>query len=340
MAYFECIIGGAGTTLTVTCDSVFAGKTITCTDGTTTLTAVCPSASPYIVEFDVETDGTWTISGTVNGKTHSISITLNTSATLHEIPTGSSVTPVANVQTWLHCANIWSKSYTTIAQVLADTSTLLALISSNNAVDYMARSTSWASAVTANSSAMTYIGANSYCTNKLLANSTWLNAIANSSYIESVLNVKVPTMTSNTTPSGEASASSVAGSHYAYWAFNDSTSNDDNWISANGSALPQWIYYKFPNQTRINALFLQNRNEGSAPDVCAVKDFKIQGSNDGTNWTDLGNYTNPSGDQLAIYKVGITNSTKYQYYRLYATSQYTGRYVRVAIQRLQFYGRA
>lgn len=63
------------------------------------------------------------------------------------IPDGRTVLPTDDIQIWLHCANIWNKTYTTLAEVLADTTTLLALINSPNAVDYMVRSTTWAVSV-------------------------------------------------------------------------------------------------------------------------------------------------------------------------------------------------
>lgn len=86
MAYFHCLIGGGssggGYTLTVTCDSQFAGTTITCTDGVTTLTATCPSASPYEVEFDIPNGGDWTISGVVSGQTVTTGVSIPTTAEL------------------------------------------------------------------------------------------------------------------------------------------------------------------------------------------------------------------------------------------------------------------
>ena len=45
----------------VTCDSYFAGTTITCSDGTSDYTATCPSVSPYTVSFDNLTSGIWTV---------------------------------------------------------------------------------------------------------------------------------------------------------------------------------------------------------------------------------------------------------------------------------------
>lgn len=89
MAYFHCLIGGGssggGLTLTVTCDSDFAGTTITCTDEVTTLTATCPSASPYEVEFDIPNGGDWTISGVVSGQTITTGVNIPTTTTLEAI---------------------------------------------------------------------------------------------------------------------------------------------------------------------------------------------------------------------------------------------------------------
>ena len=86
MAYFHCLIGGGssggGYELTVTCDADFAGTTITCTDGVTTLTKTCPSASPYEVVFEIPNGGDWTISGVVDGHTVSTGVNIPTSASL------------------------------------------------------------------------------------------------------------------------------------------------------------------------------------------------------------------------------------------------------------------
>ena len=89
MAYFHCLIGGGssggGYELTVTCDADFAGTTITCTDGVTTLTQTCPSASPYEVVFAIPNGGDWTISGVVSGQTITTGVNIPTTATLEAI---------------------------------------------------------------------------------------------------------------------------------------------------------------------------------------------------------------------------------------------------------------
>lgn len=86
MAYFHCLIGGGssggGYELTVTCDADFAGTTITATDGVTTLTQTCPSASPYEVVFAIPNGGEWTISGNVGGHIVSTEVSIPTTAEL------------------------------------------------------------------------------------------------------------------------------------------------------------------------------------------------------------------------------------------------------------------
>lgn len=325
MNYFKCDIGGGGRTLklTVTCDADFARKTITFTDGTTIITKTCPATSPYQVVFNVPNGGTWTVSGVVNGTTYSQSVVIPSTASLHVIPVGSTVTPVNDIQTWLHCADIWDKNYTTISQVLADTTTLLALISSNNAADYMARSTSWASTVCANQTAMGYIGNNDYCARELLANNTWLTAICNSTYFESVLKIKVPTMTSDTAPSGQVTYStpfSYGGQVFYGWlAFTDAAVGGYTWkafVSVQGTS--SYLQYKFPTKVQVNKLFNKrstNTNWCNYP----IK-FKLQGSNDGTNWTDItGELEMSVGVSAETTKI-ISNNTKYQYYRIQSTN--------------------
>ena len=255
MAYFECIIGsgGGGTQgipLIVTCSAQFAGSTITATkSGAATQTATCPSSSPYTVEFELPEDGTWTVSGVASGQTFSEVVTITPyTATLNAIPEGATVTPTNVIQTWLNCANIWDKTYTTINQVLSDTTTLLALISSTNAVDYMVRSTTWASSVCANSTAMTYIGNNNYCANKLLANSTWRTAICNSTYFERVLNVKVPSMTSNTTPSGTVTSNKTPSYSDLYNAFDGGAGSTPTQFNSGDNVN---LDYTFPNNVKI-----------------------------------------------------------------------------------------
>ncbi len=393
------------------------------------------------------------------------------------IPDGKTVTPTDDIQIWLHCANIWDKTYTTLAEVLADTDTLLALISSNNAVDYMVRSTSWAisnvptmtsnttpsgecissgaynttfdnwkafdgdtatyhlpilneaishyylgyvfdkavnvtsmemyadsysasyyynlavyggnslsdltklsenvqvktahttagtrynvsfantheyttyvikaessnasamhvsgtaalylhslqffaNPITADATAMTYIGQNNYCANTLLADATWCNAICNSEYFESVLNVKVPTMTSATTPEGAVIESGHYTSNYGWQAFDGNTST--RWAAATQN-VGEYCGYVFttPNAVaKIQYITASNVNYTA----------QLKGSNDGVTWTNvsdtfaLGNSDNAS---RVVY-----NGIQYDRYAVFAATSGIQSFIE-----LQFYGR-
>lgn len=337
MAWFECTTSassGNGVALIVTTDASFAGSNITASNGEDTFTQQCPSTAPYVVKFEDIPTGTYTISGVTGGQTLTKTFVVSDyNFEFHDIPTGSTVTPVNVIQTWLHCANIWNKTYTTINQVLSDTSTLLALISSNNAADYMARSTNWASSVCANQTAMGYIGNNNYCANKLLANSTWLNAICNSTYFESVLKKKVPTMTSNTTPSGVVSASNQFDDNNDPW--NVFSDNSKNWYTAIGS-LTGWIQYQFTSTIRVLKLTLRNG------EYTPIKKATLQGSNNGSSWTNIQTITNTDlnvGENRPTTSYTITNNNSYTYYRLNITEAEQIGLAAVGCRRIQMYGR-
>ncbi len=341
MNLFECVLktssgGGSGADLVVTCASNFAGATITCTDGgSNTFTEVCPSTSPYTVTFESIPVGTYTISGVVSGQTFSTTTTiLDFTANLNDIPDGSTVTPVNDIQTWLHCANIWDKNYSTIAAVLADTTTLLALISSNNAVDYMTRSTSWASSVCANQTAMGYIGNNDYCAETLLANATWCEAICNSTYFESVLNVKVPTMTSDTTPSGVVTVSSCESSQYGHYSYGTFDNNDNtDWYASTNTG--QYVQYAFPSQVLLKKLEYYPISQYTGQ----IYTITLKASNDGASFTPLYTKTGvPNTGQIALLN---NNTTKYSIYRLEITCENPGQYSIMAnAKKIQYYGRA
>lgn len=324
---FRSILGGSsqsGLLFTVTCDSQFAGMTIVMTDGTTTLTNNCPSLSPYVVKFMIPNGGTWTISA--QGTAVSQIVVIPSNAVLYySIPDGKTVTPTDSIQTWLACAQL-STSYTTLEQVLADSTTLEALIASDNAVDYMVRSTTWASGVCADESAMTLIGADDYCARVLLSDSIWLNEICDSTYFENVLNVKVPIMTSDTTPSGVASASSSTPPYEPYRAFDG---DDSTAVSPATVVSVGWVQYQFVNPVCINKVAIM------AGTGARVRQFDILMSNDGSTWENLLSDTNPNDEIWHYYKA--INNKYYLYFRLNIKNGHNNQWWQV--RGLQFYGR-
>jgi len=462
-----------GNTITISKDDVVLGTTTFDNTGNAT--------------FDVQQKGVYVASTTYQGTVYqkSVDVTDEFLVELSEVVDGKTALPTDDIQIWLKCAGINDKSYTTLAEVLADTDTLLALINSNNAVDYMVRSKTWvgvplvpvmtsnntpsgvctvwqyfqgdaylvfdgddttcsrcaqltsgsgfgyqfataqrvakvkgtamlnaatgavrtekiqysddgvtwndsdtftinesngtpvtqseyafpfsqtvsevnaheywriyltnASAVTRNGfwtiqfysenlcdnlTAMQYIGQNNYCANTLLSDTTWLEAICNSEYFESVLNVKTPKMTSNTTPSGECFGYGAVSENPYYYAFdgNDSTS-----FRTNAEVLDANVGYEFTEQTRIcmcKALIGTNTTAESH------YTFKVQGSTDRFSFdvTDLSEAFNITlANQGTASVTKIFNTIKSSF-RLFSTAQLeTNR--RMVIFTLQFYGR-
>jgi hypothetical protein len=321
-------------TINLTYDNAFRGLTVTCANSGTTISKTAPISGNTMAFYPPNT-GEWIISSTYSGTPYQTSATITSlavpvSASLAQVPDGKTVTPTDDIQKWLNCAGIYDKtSYTTLADVLADSTTLLALISNNNASDYLVRSTTWATSICANSTAMAYIGANDYCANTLLSDNTWLAAICNSAYYESVLDVKVPTMTSNTTPSGVCSASSERDGYNAYKAFDGN--NDTEWEAFDGPT-NSWIKYDFSTPITVKSVELI-QNIGHADFIAS---FKIQGSNDNSSWIDLYTGSNPAETN----RWNIENNTAYRYYRFYCvSSKGNPGIVKTAFRTLQFYGR-
>ena len=221
---------------------------------------------------------------------------------------GSTVTPTDDIQKWLACAGL-HQSYTTLNEILADSAVLSALMASTNAVDYLVRSTTWASTICADETAMNCIGLNDYCAEILLDNSTWRTAICNSTYFEEVLNVKVPIMTSPTTPSGIITADGEWNPTYAKQnAFNN---NSLGWLPT-VQAQPQnsWIQYQFPSAVRI---YKCNFKQISTP---ATRTFNFQGSNDGTNYTNMTSSPISMSSTNDWESTNFANSTNYTMYKV------------------------
>lgn len=227
------------------------------------------------------------------------------------IPEGSTVLPTDDVQIWLACASITDKAYTTISQVLADTATLSALIASNNAVDYMVRSTTWVSSVCADSTAMSYIGLNNYCANKLLANTDWIDGIFASPDMELVLNYTNPTMTGTTTPSGECITSSVYSGQPAYQAFDKNVNT--SWSSSSPKFdNTEYIGFHFPRSCKLyGATYLARVLSGYIQTV-NVK-YQLSDTGGSNDWDDvtesfvLNTFANTNQKTVTVFETPVSD---------------------------------
>jgi hypothetical protein len=189
---------------------------------------------------------------------------------------------IGGVQTWLRSAGITNKTYTTLAEVLADSTTLSALMADHNAVDYLVTAKAWASTICADSTAMSYIGLNNYASDTLLADETWNVAINNSTYKTSVLTVQNPYMTSNTAPSGECFGSSLNSATYQY--YHPFMSSPASWLPNSSDSTP-YIGYEFTSALKIATAKVNITVEGSPTTVRLV----VQGYDSNNQWVDVSN---------------------------------------------------
>lgn len=128
----------------------------------------------------------------------------------------------------------------------------------------------------------------------------------------------IPTMTSNTSPSGIASASSNYGVNYDAWRAFDKTST--MWGSSNNT-FPQWIAYEFNIPKAVSQYTIKADNWSTTPPY----NWTFEGSNDGTTWTTLDTRTNITGwSPYEKRTFSFANTTSYKKYRLYMTANNGG----------------
>lgn len=188
--------------------------------------------------------------------------------------------------------------------------------------------------ITDNELAMRYIGEKNYAANTLLDDEDWLNGICASDYYANVFNVKVPVMTSNTTPSGVASANAAVSGKEAYKAFNGSGVSD-RWETPSTGAnnTPTWIEYMFPRDVKIYMFNMEVAAYGHN-----AYDLNIQYKNDSeVDYTNLKSYTNT--DITSFSQVPLTPHIGNRF-RCYFGKQpnYSGGWYTMVYE-LQFYGR-
>ena len=325
-------------TINLTFDNEFRGLTLTCTDSSYTITKTAPSTGNTMVFYPNETN-TWTISGTYSGVTYTTTATVSSlstpvSAILQTIPDGSTVTPTDVIQTWLKCATINDKSYTTLNEVLADTDTFTVLLQDSNACDYMARSTTWSTTICADADAMARIGKYDYCSNALLGNSTWASAIANSTYWEYVLKPLIPTMTSDTSPSGTASGNNKTSGEY-YHAFDG---DDTSAVLYNGATVSGGIYYQYEFPSEVTFKKYRVRiNNGSSTNYSFTGHIQAYISGEWTNIGDAITTGTTIIDRIDVLSEPITTN-KIRYFCDNPGSYSAQVKLYGALYSLQFYG--
>lgn len=138
--------------------------------------------------------------------------------------------------------------------------------------------------------------------------------IASLQFYGSQLIALIPKMTSNTTPSGEASASSIYSNVYDAWKAFDGA-EIEGWAPAKGAEKNStYLQYKFDSPNRIKGIYTFYSGGGSYHSEVAT--FKIQGSDNGTTWNDIKTDIKVSCNHDVYI---LDNNKYYNYYRFVIT---------------------
>ena len=128
-------------------------------------------------------------------------------------------------------------------------------------------------------------------------------------------------MTSNTSLSCVASASSTYSSSYPAWrAFDGSAAN--SWASTESDAAP-WIQLQMDVALANIQVSVYSRSQNASAGNHNPTAGTVQGSNDGSNWAQIGEYSGWEGknDGTLLGTIVCDNSTAYKYVRLNITSR-------------------
>ena len=125
----------------------------------------------------------------------------------------------------------------------------------------------------------------------------------------------IPDMTSNTTPSGIASASSDYGVAYAPWQAFDRYGSG-NWTAAYPATGNQWVQYEFPEPITPYKYSVQIVNSITRSPLT----WQLQGSNNGIDYTTIDSISNNIWTEVYEKQYfNITTPGSYTHFRIYIT---------------------
>lgn len=225
----------------------------------------------------------------------------------------------------------------TLEDILTNSNAIKQIVTNSSSIDILVNNyDKYGKIIVNNKNSMEIIINNEESLNKILSNSEWTSGILKSQNsidaLDSSNPIAVPTMKSNTSPSGEAFASSAYSGYPAYMAFDN---NDSSYwgVAANQSYKNQYIGYDFGKAIwvyKVEITFLTGKQD---------TDFVVEASNDkdGT-WTIIKDGLHESSQKQTIIMNNYNN--KYRYYRIRLLSEvFQSGAGNTVILGLQFYGK-
>lgn len=143
----------------------------------------------------------------------------------------------------------------------------------------------------------------------------------------------IPKMTSNTSPSGIAEASSIYSDGYDAYKALDKIDNVEGWVTKR-YILTGWLSYEFPMNQSINEYTMKSPNyTGSYIEM--ARDWTLEGF-DGVNWIILDKQMNQLFGVNEEKRYKLKNTATFKKYRINVTAN-NGHPSYAGIQELQFY---
>jgi hypothetical protein len=152
----------------------------------------------------------------------------------------------------------------------------------------------------------------------------WKRVLLSGPFGQTGIFTSIPLMTSESTPSGLASASAILAAGLEAWkAFNKLTvTTDDNFYASPSPAASNWVQYDFGADTysRIGGYSLTSRNssqygDSSSGSSQAPVAWTFAGSNDNTSFVTLDTRTNQSFTQGQVRTFTLSAPAEYRVYR-------------------------
>ncbi len=141
-----------------------------------------------------------------------------------------------------------------------------------------------------------------------------------------VITDEIPTMSSNTAPSGTASVSSYYLNSDTYNAWRTMDKNTGTlWVTNVFTGSAHWLQYQFPTARIITKYAITPRQDYY---LHAFSTYSLRGSNDGTNWTVLDTQNGLVWSNPHKKYFDITNTSSYTHYILTGSS--AGGYVGIS----------
>lgn len=259
-----------------------------------------PLDSNSQAEVDVTPKSTYELvsddTGSATSGQFKVGVGENIDVLLDYVPDGKTALPVGDVILLQRCASCYSTfAFTTLDDILGDTTCVAAICASNNAIDYIMRSfNAFSAKMFANSYFRAGIKANTYANYAMAIDITWASYINNLAYDvrRSVWNA-IPGFAPS--PSGSASTCNMPDGGIAIgssvYQSNISSVFDNSFILNGyyGSASvvsTNFVEYDYPYRVCLKKLIMDKGYNGSYSSTSPYY-YYLEGSNDGSTWTSL-----------------------------------------------------